>query len=64
MAKKNVLITFKVPDDVREAFDKFCDAVGASRSTVLNMFIMNCVNTRTLPFKVATNESFNLPDPE
>ena len=53
---KAVNVTFRVDEDVKTEFDKFCHNVGMNTTTALNMFIRATLRTRELPFTVTDND--------
>jgi DNA-damage-inducible protein J len=53
---KAVNITFRVDEDIKTEFDKFCNNVGMNTTTSLNMFIRATLRTRELPFTVTDSD--------
>ncbi|MCL1997389.1 MAG: type II toxin-antitoxin system RelB/DinJ family antitoxin [Turicibacter sp.] len=57
MAKRKVRavttnLTVRVDEQVRKEFDGFCDNVGLTATTAVNMFIRTVLRTRAVPFIV------------
>ena len=45
-------ICIRIDDKLKKAFDKFCDCVGMSMSTGLNIFIKKSVGEQRIPFEI------------
>lgn len=54
----NKMISLRVEEELLQKFDEFCKMVGGDRTTMITMFMTNCVNTNSLPFKVTANHTY------
>lgn len=49
--KNDVRIMLRISDEVKANFSKICDTLGVSKSTVIKIFMMQCVDRGEFPFK-------------
>ena len=50
-------ICIRVDADLKKNFEEFCDSVGMSMSTAVNIFIKKAVNEQRIPFELTTGKS-------
>lgn len=50
-------LTISVNDSDKKEFGEFCDQVGISSSSVLNMFIKTVIREGRIPFEISVNKS-------
>ena len=50
-------VTIRMDSDTKQEFDVFCENVGISFTTAINMFVKATLRTRELPFSVTDIES-------
>ena len=50
-------LTISVNDSDKKEFGEFCDQVGISSSSLLNMFIKTVIREGRIPFEISVNKS-------
>ena len=45
-------ICIRIDDKLKKEFEKFCDSVGMSMSTEINIFIKKSVGEQRIPFEI------------
>lgn len=48
----SAIITARIDDSDKKAFDEFCKSVGMSASTAINMFIKATLRANKIPFNI------------
>lgn len=43
-------MSVRIGDNVKKDFSEICDQIGIPMSTIVRMFMIHCVNKKTLPF--------------
>ena len=55
----SALITARIDDSDKKAFDEFCKSVGMNASTAINMFIKATLRDNKIPFDIGYNPFYN-----
>ncbi|HIV55910.1 MAG TPA: type II toxin-antitoxin system RelB/DinJ family antitoxin [Candidatus Anaerobiospirillum stercoravium] len=51
-------ITIRLPADIKQQFEEFCDNVGISMSTAFNIFVRKVLRDNSFPFELG----YDVPD--
>ena len=57
-------ITTRVNSDDKEMFDAFCESVGLTASSAINMFIKATIREGEIPFKIKADPFFSQANQE
>ena len=52
-------ICIRIDADLKKAFEKFCDSIGMSMSTAVNIFIKKSVGEQRIPFEITAKNNVN-----
>ncbi len=55
----SAIITARIDDSDKKAFDEFCKSVGMSASTAINMFIKATLRANKIPFNIGCDPFYN-----
>ena len=50
-------ICIRVDADLKKDFEKFCDSIGMSMSTAINIFIKKSVGEQRIPFEITARRN-------
>lgn len=52
-------ICIRIDTDVKKEFETFCDSIGMSMSTAINIFIKKSVGEQRIPFEITAKNNVN-----
>ena len=52
-------ICIRIAADLKKDFEKFCDSIGMSMSTAVNIFIKKSVGEQRIPFEITAKNNVN-----
>ncbi|MCR5172514.1 MAG: type II toxin-antitoxin system RelB/DinJ family antitoxin [Treponema sp.] len=52
-------LSIRMEDETKAGFDKFCDEIGLSVSSVFNMFAKKVVREQRIPFEINANPFYS-----
>lgn len=52
----NVIVNFRIDEDLKKDFDKICDELGISMSTAYTMFVKKVVREKRIPFELSLKD--------
>lgn len=55
----SAIITARIDDSDKKAFDEFCKSVGMNASTAINMFIKATLRANKIPFNIGCDPFYN-----
>jgi len=61
---KQTSVTFRLNGETKAEFYRFCQDVGLTPSSVVNMFMRRCILDQKLPFEVKTYVDGEIPNEE
>ena len=54
-------ICIRIDTDVKKEFETFCDSIGMSMSTAINIFIKKSVGEQRIPFEITAKRDGEKP---